>query len=118
RWKRVTMVRRIMGRPETEFWERIALAFAHAECREPRVAFANVHQVYRHLAFRRSPIRPAISRAMVHAVIARDINNPAKPTNMKAKLKQQRLAWLIKFVRRAEGPKIAEEVWNVTVAWR
>lgn len=100
---------------ELKFFEQMALKFAHAECRPPGLAFANVNQVLWHIRQRNCKPTANISKAMCHAVITRDIARGGPTSGW---IGPTRLEYVLRLVTELEGIEVAKEIAQLVKVWR
>ena len=100
---------------EHRFFEQMALKFAHAECRPPGLAFANVNQVLWHIRQRKCRPTAIISKAMCHAVITRDIARGGPTSGW---IGPTRLDYVLELVTELEGIEVAKEIAQLVRIWR
>ena len=112
---RITLPRDPLYLNEHLFFEQMALKFAHAECRSPGLAFANINQVLWHIRQRKCKPTANISKAMCHAVITRDIARGGPTSGW---IGPSRLDYVLGLVEDLEGPEVAKGIAHLIMIWR
>lgn len=89
----------------------MAAAFAHAGHLNPSVAFRKVRLCYTLLNRDRSPLRPALVRALTHAGIVRRLQAGES-------VGTERIQWILNKVREVEGDEVEKVVDQAIYHWR
>lgn len=90
--------------------ERMAIACAQAQHLSHQVAFRNVFQCYSRIKGYSSPVSTVIARALSMTGIVR-------PLQCGRWIGTEKLRWILKIIRQAEGPEIADEVDQLVFQW-
>jgi len=112
---RITLSKTPISYNEHRFLEEMALKFAHAKCRSPGLAFANINQVLWHIRQRQCKPTANISKAMCHAVITRDIARGGPTSGW---IGPTRLDYVLGLVKELEGVEVAERIARLVSMWR
>jgi HPt (histidine-containing phosphotransfer) domain-containing protein len=89
---------------------RMALEFAAADCRSPRLALRNVVQCMLYLRRHGVPVSTDLSRALTEAGIARSILDQRCIGRRKAE-------WIIEIVRQVEGCEVSTKMDQILQTW-
>jgi hypothetical protein len=90
---------------------KMALEFAQAQCRTPRVALRNVMQCVMYLRRHNVALSPELTRAISYAGITRDLVKEHWVGTKKA-------LWILDLVKRVEGEEVAKEIDMTVYCWR
>jgi hypothetical protein len=90
---------------------KMALEFAQAQCRSPRVALRNVMQCVMYLRRHNVALSPELTRAISYAGITRDLLR-------KQWVGTEKALWILDLVKRAEGEEVAKTMDLAMTCWR
>lgn len=98
-------------RTKVRLVNRLAHDFARSTHGTPRIWFRNIYRCYLYLHKHRVPISSAITRALVHAVVTRPLQQGMWVSTVK-------YSWVYHKVKEVEGPDVADELDRLFYAWR
>jgi hypothetical protein len=109
--ERLHCMPRPLPRAKVELVNKMALAFAQAGCRSPRVALRNVFYCVLYLRRHREPLSPELTRALTLAGITRDLLN-------KNWVGRRKALWILDMVNKVEGDMVGSMVAELVYNWR
>ena len=94
-----------------ELLERMAVAYSKAEHIHPTMALKAITELVRLTGSIQLPTRPCVSRALVRVGVVR-------PLGQNAWVSKDRIAYIMKYVNKIEGPEVAKRIYRTIAAWQ